>query len=85
MHYMSAFYFSRELMLLVCFKSQTLDGHGVNLYYFIMMTMTVTGMTMMIMVIKKEKNRCKKVITNAHTVTLDPTWFCPALFWVYMV
>jgi len=46
-----------------------------------MMTMTVTGMTMMIMVIKKRnKTDAKKVITNAHTVTLRPTWFCPALF-----
>jgi len=67
-------------MLLVCFTSQTLDGHGMNLYYFIMVMMTVTGMTMMIMVIKKETKMQKKVITNAHTVTLHPIWLCPALF-----
>jgi NADH:ubiquinone oxidoreductase subunit 5 (subunit L)/multisubunit Na+/H+ antiporter MnhA subunit len=57
---MYAFYFSKDLTLLGCFTSQTLDGHGVNLYYFKMVTMTVTGMTMMIMVIKKETKQMQK-------------------------
>jgi len=47
-------------MLLVCFKLQTLDGHGVNLYYFIMMAMKVTGKTITIMVIKKETKQMQK-------------------------
>jgi hypothetical protein len=28
---------------------------------------------------RKKERKKKKVITNAHTVTLRPTWFCPAL------
>ena len=65
---MSAFYFSRELMLLVCFTSQTPDGHGVNLYCFIMMTMTVTGMTMMIDHSDQNRNE-----TDAKNSEINPT------------
>jgi hypothetical protein len=54
----------RELPLLACFTSQTFDGHGVNLYCFIMITVTVTGMRMIIMVIKKETKLMQKKLSQ---------------------